>query len=252
MLKMARKKKTVEKIEYPWSKYQLDIFDYIEHGQGHLVVEAAAGSGKTSTLVKSLELIPETKKILLTAFNTDIVKELEKKTKDLKNVDTKTLHGLGLAFLKKNFPEKKLVLTPFKYDSYLQENISDLTSINTYRLGGKYFKYLDNIKKYINYGRFYLCETVKDLDFIQDRYGIETIADEKEIALEALRWGKGELDYIDYGDMIWMPHVLHLKPLGLLYDFIMVDECQDMNKAERELILKCFKMGTRLVSVGDS
>ena len=59
---MARKKKTVEKIEYPWSKYQLDIFDYIEHGQGHLVVEAAAGSGKTSTLVKSLELIPENQK----------------------------------------------------------------------------------------------------------------------------------------------------------------------------------------------
>lgn len=246
------KRKNNTSLNYEWSKYQKDIFDYIEHGQGHLVVEAAAGSGKTSTLVKSLELIPETKKILLTAFNTDIVKELEKKTKDLKNVDTKTLHGLGLAFLKKNFPEKKLVLTPFKYDSYLQENISDLASINTYKLGGKYFKYLDNIKKYINYGRFYLCETVKDLDFIQDRYDIETIADEKEIALEALRWGKEELDHIDYGDMIWMPHVLYLKPLGLLYDFIMVDECQDMNKAERELILKCFKMGTRLVSVGDS
>jgi superfamily I DNA/RNA helicase len=46
--------------------------------------------------------------------------------------------------------------------------------------------------------------------------------------------------------------VLFLKPIGLLYDFIMVDECQDMNKAERELVLKCFKMGTRLISVGDS
>jgi superfamily I DNA/RNA helicase len=45
--------------------------------------------------------------------------------------------------------------------------------------------------------------------------------------------------------------VLFLKPIGLLYDFIMVDECQDMNKAERELILKCFKMGTRMISVGD-
>jgi superfamily I DNA/RNA helicase len=32
----------------------------------------------------------------------------------------------------------------------------------------------------------------------------------------------------------------------------MVDECQDMNKAERELIFKCFKMGTRLIAVGDS
>jgi superfamily I DNA/RNA helicase len=45
--------------------------------------------------------------------------------------------------------------------------------------------------------------------------------------------------------------VLYLKPIGLLYDFIMIDECQDLNKAERELVLKCFKMGTRLVAVGD-
>ena len=36
---MAKKKKDKE-VEY--SKYQKDIFDYIEHGQGHLVVEAAA------------------------------------------------------------------------------------------------------------------------------------------------------------------------------------------------------------------
>lgn len=52
--------------------------------------------------------------------------------------------------------------------------------------------------------------------------------------------------------MIWLPNVLYLKPLGLLYDYIMVDECQDMNRAERQLLLKCFKMGTRMISVGDS
>ena len=51
--------------------------------------------------------------------------------------------------------------------------------------------------------------------------------------------------------MVWLPNVLFLKPLGLLYDFIFIDECQDMNKAERELVLKCFKMGTRMVSTGD-
>ena len=57
---MAKKKKDKEE-EY--SKYQKDIFDYIEHGQGHLVIEAAAGSGKTFTLIKCLELIPQNKRI---------------------------------------------------------------------------------------------------------------------------------------------------------------------------------------------
>jgi superfamily I DNA/RNA helicase len=67
-----------------------------------------------------------------------------------------------------------------------------------------------------------------------------------------MEWGKNALETIDYTDMVWLPNVLYLKPLGLLFDFIMVDECQDMNKAERELVLKCFKMGTRMMSVGDS
>lgn len=101
--------------------------------------------------------------------------------------------------------------------------------------------YLDNIKKYVDFGRLYLCQTLKDLDFIEERYDIETIQDEKEIALKIMEWGKDELDAIDYTDMIWLPNKLFLKPYGLLYDYIMVDECQDLNKAERELILKCNK-----------
>lgn len=247
---MGRKKK--EKVEYNWSKYQLAIYSWLEHQQGHLVVEASAGSGKSSTLIKCLDFIPPEKNVLMVAFNTDIVKELKKKTKVIENVDVRTLHSLGLVMLKKNFPTKTFIPEPFKYDSYIRSNIKLLTSINIYSLSGRnYFKYLDNIKKYIDFGRFYLCQTVKDLDFIEERYGIETIADEKDVAIKVMQWGKTELDSVDYTDMIWMPHVLFLKPIGLLYDFIFIDECQDMNKAERELVLKCFKMGTRMISVGD-
>ena len=250
---MSRKKKEAEKIEYPWSPYQLAIYDWIEHEQGHLVVEAAAGSGKSTTLVKCLDFIPEGNKVLLTAFNTDIVNELKKKTKERENVEVRTLHGLGLLFIKKNLPQESAIPEPFKYDSYIKNNLRELSSINTYTLRGReYFRYMDNIKKYVDFGRFYLCQTVKDLDFIEDRYGIDTIADEKEIALKVMEWGKNALETIDYTDMVWLPNVLFLKPLGLLFDFIMVDECQDMNKAERELVLKCFKMGTRMMSVGDS
>ena len=247
---MARKKK--QSTEFIPSKYQKAIFDYIGGASGHLVVSAAAGSGKSSTLIKSLESIPSDKKILLSAFNRDIVSDLKKKTKGIDNVDVMTLHGLGLSMLKRNYPTNSLIPEPFKYEAHIKNNIRFYTSINTYSLGGKnYFRYLDNIKKYVDFGRFYLCQTSKDLDFIEARYGIETIADEKDVAIKVMNWGKTELDSVDYTDMIWLPHVLYLKPIGLLYDFIMIDECQDLNKAERELVLKCFKMGTRLVAVGD-
>ena len=250
---MPRKKKEAEKIEYPWSPYQRAIFDYIEHEHGHLVVEAAAGSGKSTTLIKCLDFIPNNDKVLLTAFNTDIVNELKKKTSDRPNVEVRTLHGLGLLFIKKNIPQASAIPEPFKYDSFIKNNIKELTSINTYTLRGReYFRYLDNIKKFVDFGRYYLCQTVRDLDFIEERYGIDTIADETEVALKVMEWGKNALETIDYTDMVWLPNVLYLKPLGLLFDFIMVDECQDMNKAERELVLKCFKMGTRMMSVGDS
>lgn len=249
---MSRKKKEVEKIEYPWSPYQKAIFSWVEHDQGHLVIEAVAGSGKTTTLVKCLDFIDEKSKVLMSAFNTDIVNELKKKTKDRENVDVRTIHSLGLLFIKRNIPQVSAIPEPFKYDSYIKNNIRELSSINTFTLRGReYYRYIDNVKKYVDFGRFYLCQTVKDLNFIEDRYGIDTIADEKEVALQVMEWGKKALETIDYVDMVWLPNVLFLKPLGLLYDFIMVDECQDMNKAERELILKCFKMGTRMMSVGD-
>lgn len=249
---MERKKKEIAKVEYPWSRYQEDIFSWLEHEQGHLVVEACAGAGKTTTLIKCLDFIPQNSKVLFTAFNTDIVTELKRKANDRENVDIRTLHSLGLLFIKRNLPQVDAIPEPFKYDAYIKNNLKELSSINTYTLKGReYFNYVDNIKKYVDFGRFYLCQTVRDLDFIESRYGIETIADEKEVALEVMEWGKNALETIDYTDMVWLPNVLFLKPLGLLYDFIFVDECQDLNKAERELVLKCLKMGTRMISVGD-
>ena len=249
---MAKAKKTDKKQEIKYSKYQKDIFDYIEHGQGHLVVEAAAGSGKTFTLIKCLELIPNDKRILLTAFNKDIVNELKKKAKEFPNVECKTLHGLGMLMVMKNVDEMSPVPEIFKYSSQFYSNPSAYTKINLFRLKKHDRKtYMDNVKKYVDFARYFLCQTPKDLDEIEKAYEIETVADEKEVAMKLLEWGKTNLKTMDYTDMIWLPNVLNLKPIGLQYDYIMVDECQDMNKAERELVLKCFKMGTRMVSVGD-
>lgn len=244
--------KIVKDDEIKYSKYQTAIFDYIKNETGHLVVEAAAGSGKTFTLLKCLDLIPTDKRVLLTAFNKDIVDELKKKSKCFPNVECRTLHGLGKMFVMRNIEGVSPAPELFKYTSEIYSNLNSYTKLNIFRLKKhNRKKYMDNLKKYVDFARFFLCSTPKDLDEIEQMYEIETVADEKEVAMKLLEWGKTHLDTIDYVDMIWLPNVLNLPSNGLQYDYIMVDECQDMNKAERELVLKCFKEGTRLVSVGD-
>lgn len=247
---MARKKKEQE---YELSNYQLAIIDFIKNGNGNLVVEACAGAGKTYTLIKCVEEIPVDKRILLSSFNRDIANVLKKKTKDMPNVNASTLHSLGLQMLQRNFPNEELALDEFKYKSYLNRNIKSLSSINTYELKKRDFaRYMNNIEDFINFGRCYLCETIKDLEFIEDRYDIDTIADEKEVALDILEYGKHDLSQIDYTDMIWLPNVLFCKPIGMQYDWIFVDEAQDLSVCQREIILKCRKINTRMCLVGDS
>ena len=245
---MAKSKKS--KIE--WSHYQTDIFNFVKNGQGNAVIEASAGSGKTSSLLKCLDFIDEDKRILLTAFNKDIVNVLAKKTKKLKNVTAMTMHGLGLQMLHSNFGKSKLELDEYKYKSFITSNLKELTSINTYELSkNDFYKYLTNIEKYIDFGRYYLAQTIKDLDFIGERYDIDTIADEKSVAIQAMDWGKRNLNTIDYTDMVWLPNVLMCNPYGLKFDWIMTDEAQDLNRAQRELMLKCRKINTRMLIFGD-
>jgi superfamily I DNA/RNA helicase len=247
---MARKKKEQE---YELSNYQLAIIDFIKNGNGNLVVEACAGAAKTYTLIKCVEEIPGDKRILLSSFNRDIANVLKKKTKDMPNVNASTLHSLGLQMLQRNFPNEELALDEFKYKSYLNRNIKSLSSINTYELKKRDFaRYMSNIEDFVNFGRCYLCETIKDLEFIEDRYDIDTIADEKEVALDILEYGKHDLSQIDYTDMIWLPSVLFCKPIGMQYDWIFVDEAQDLSVCQREIILKCRKINTRMCLVGDS
>ena len=247
---MAKKKKEEN---YELSKYQIDIINFIKNGQGNLVVEAAAGAGKTYTLIKCVEEIPDDKTILLTAFNRDIANVLKRKAKDFYNVTVSTLHSLGLQMLQRNFRDNALALDEFKYKSYLNTNIKALSSINTYELSKKDFaRYMSNIESFINFGRCYLCQTVRDLDFIEERYDIDTLADEKEVAIDILEYGKSNLEQIDYTDMIWLPNVLYCKPIGMQFDWIFLDEAQDLSVCQREILLKCRKINTRMCLFGDA
>ena len=245
------KKKTA--IEYEPSQYQKAIFDYIQHEKGNLVVEAAAGSGKTYTLVKALSLIPQDKRVLMTAFNKDIVKELTKKVKEFPNVEVRTLHGLGMILTTRGLGIGGMKPEGYKYTQLIYNHWQDLTKTNINKLSRNARKsFVENTKKLVDFGRFYLATTRSEMIELMTKYDIPCVADEVDVALKVMTIGGKNLDSIDYTDMIWMPHIYDLHLQECEYDFIMVDECQDLNVAERNLVLRCLKEGGRLIAVGDS
>lgn len=245
------KKKTA--IEYEPSQYQKAIFDYIQHEKGNLVVEAAAGSGKTYTLVKALSLIPQDKRVLMTAFNKDIVKELTKKVKEFPNVEVRTLHGLGMILTTRGLGIGGMKPEAYKYTQLIYNHWQDLTKTNINKLSRNARKsFVENTKKLVDFGRFYLATTRSEMIELMVKYDIPCVADEMDVALKVMAIGGKNLDSIDYTDMIWMPHIYDLHLQECEYDFIMVDECQDLNVAERNLVLRCLKEGGRLIAVGDS
>ena len=76
------------------SKYQMDLFKAIKHGRGNYVVQAVAGSGKSTTIEAAFDLIPEydQRETRFTAFNKHIQTELEQR-----GLPAKTIHAEGFA-----------------------------------------------------------------------------------------------------------------------------------------------------------
>ena len=61
-------------------KYQQAVCDFITDGEGSAIVEAVAGSGKTTTIVAAAKLIDRDAKCVFLAFNKSIAEELKSQT----------------------------------------------------------------------------------------------------------------------------------------------------------------------------
>ena len=84
-----------------YNSYQKSIFNAISNNNTNIVITAMAGSGKTSTIVESLNYIGNDKKVLYCAFNKSIEIELNERI-DKDNVVVSTLHAFGFSMLKKH------------------------------------------------------------------------------------------------------------------------------------------------------
>lgn len=239
------------KFDFTPSPYQEKFFDWVEHGVGNAVIEAFAGSGKTSTAVASMQLIPKTQKCLFIAFNKSIADELNERIKNRSNCVARTTHSLGFLMLRRNLGSD-IEVDEYKYRKYLKSNLGELTTTcGEIRTKQQVEEYIENISSLIDYSRYNLAQSEKEINEVATKYSIPVSFDECVVAQKCLEWGKENTDTIDYTDMIWLPVELSLKPIGLTYDWVYLDECQDTSLCAIQLFLKCIKRGGRFVAIGD-
>lgn len=229
------------------SKYQKTVYTYITKGKGNAVIDAVAGSGKSTTIINALKLIPTDKQILFLAFNKSIVEELKIKIGNLHNVEIRTLHSLGMKALLKAY---KSQVDDNKYTSWLNSGIQSGFIKPTYDLKDKAGEWKSNILKLIDLGRVNLVRSEQELDELAFKHNLILFDNETSKAIQGIKWGEGETAWIDYTDMVYLPVVKNLRMYQ--FDWVFIDECQDLNAAQRNLFLKCIKPSVgRFVAVGD-
>ena len=230
------------------SVYQNDIIDKVVNSKSNVMIQSYAGCGKTSTLVEIMRHLDKNDSKFYCAFNKDIIFDISKKTKDIENIKISTIHSLGLSIILTNNCYK-VKLDEFKYSNELHNNILSYSECFESLGRSEQQKYLSNVKKLSVFCRNNLCDGIKGITNIAKTFGIIPIGDELEAVKKLLKWGKNNVETIDYTDMVWLPNVL---PYSFPhYDYIFVDEAQDLSVAQQQIVLKCRNMKTRYIFCGD-
>lgn len=236
------------------SEYQQAIFDWIKTGSGDGIVNAVAGAGKTTTLVEAAKLI-KTESAIFLAFNKHIVKGLNKKLTTT-SVVASTIHSLGYKTLAATINER---LRPDnrKYSNiartYIRFHQRDLPEP---RYSFK-FEAQTAIARLADLCRLTLTNPLDDeaLTKLVSHYDVQFNHNLTRFVFDALPsiLEDGEEQaregIIDFTDMIYLPVKWDLSPQT--HDWIFVDECQDLNRAQLELVLKLRSPGGRYLFVGD-
>lgn len=231
--------------ERVWSVYQQAIFRDVAEGEGHTVVLARAGSGKTSTIMQALTMIPSGLTTLVCAFNKSIEKELAARIQKAGlSVEVKTLHAFGLRAISRAFRPQ---INEYKVRDILEKLIP----------GDNKREYRDELRKCISLCKGNLIER-DDLDGVDGvciDYSIDSGEEPQdriafcEMVLDVMDRCARDTKTVDFDDMIWLPVVLGLNVWQ--FDRVFVDETQDLNAAQIELMLMACAKNGRICVVGD-
>lgn len=252
----------------------------------HLIVEARAGTGKTTTLVEGLKRVlglpssltpsPQQAKvweamelskgkvnsIAFCAFNKSIATELQSRVPQ--GVMACTMHSMGFKAIRSQIGNVRV-------ESYrVNDIIAELLErdIREMRRDERMAAVMSSTEKLVGLCKMNLAGSsievhhagdpvanemwAEVLDRLAAHYDIELDGNRDEVyrlvplVLQRCKDVRADMQ-IDFNDMIWLPVVLNL-PLAV-YDLLLVDEAQDMNRCQQALAKRA---GRRLILCGDA
>ena len=224
-----------------WSQYQNAIFDNIVNEKGHTVIIARAGASKTTVLVEAIKRIPNKRsKVLAVAFSKKIAEELDERI-NKSYVDTSTLHSFGLGAIRSCFG--KITIAPDKVRTILWKLFPKGLSAGDSFL----------LEKTIGLCKASITDAPSKIDDLMDNYDIVPLELDRDIfiktVVKALGLCKEIRDIVDYNDMIWF-NVVNNLPCKQ-YDYVFIDELQDLTKSQIHLALSACKKTGRIIALGD-
>lgn len=277
------------KSEFPWNKYQLDLFEEAEIGNNNIAVEAVAGSGKTSSIRGLIAALPPTSKIVVMAFNRHIADKLKNDPViPSGRVAINTAHGFGKALLIRSFQGNTLDVGENKYHQIAKEQGTKIiNSRSHYEYDQNHLTLEELENKWISpppffddssqqgkaevkqFSRFirevaqYAMRTltplnIDDLWEMVKYFGLEAPENEK-----AIIWGiKGAIEAIDIGEqqvkdiarisfdeMLYLPYRWNIIPAKK--DWIIIDEAQDASPVQIALYKSYVDQGAKIIYIGD-
>lgn len=240
----------------------------------HLIIEARAGTGKTTTLVeglrlvkglptsltpspqqaavwKAMELSKGARSVCFVAFNNSIVEVL--KTKVPAGCDTKTMHRLGFQAVRKRF---EVDGNTIELNRDRVKNLICKVMGTTIELLRMYeMELLKATEELVGLCKMNLVHPWNDspwsdnVDDIVDHYDLEISGSRDKVynlTEQVLYECREVTDNIDFNDMPWLPVVLNLPVYK--FDLLLIDEAQDLNRCSQALAKMA---GRRLILCGD-
>ena len=245
------------------SPMQARFFDWVQNGRGSAVLIAVAGSGKSTTIVQSLNYIGDNTSVTVLAFNASIAKEMKGKIEKLgmatgrtmRNVAAKTFHSLGYgAILKKlNKRFNEVETDGRKLNRLFREEFSTEAK----DLYGSFVPKLVSLGKGEGLGVLRADDKNAWMDLIRhhdlsldSEDAVEAVAIDLASQLLALsNKVAAERNWIDFDDQLYLPVLWRLRLWQ--NDWVFIDEAQDTNPIRRALAKMVLRPGGRLVAVGD-
>lgn len=241
-----------------WSAYQQALFDFGTSSKGHGLVNAVAGSGKTTAIEELCRRLPANTRIKYLVFNKRNADEAQAKMPH--NVEASTFHSACMRSLMGRLRGR------VKVDGdklrWLFKDMDDKEGLLQH---GEFYRYVAPVTKLVGLGKNSGLDAITPAtpdawQELVDHFGIEVNAPKGEnydaiedrlieLAQMLLDRSNNQLWRIDFDDMLYLTVRLDVDLPS--YDVVCVDEAQDTNGIQRNILHRMLNHHGRLIAVGD-